>query len=95
MASHCWQTVCEVALFLKARRNIMRYEHHHSNNHDPICGMAVTAQFGQQLTCHGRTYYFCSVGCKHKFDVDLAHYGGDSLCAIKRDSPSCCWISGS
>jgi xanthine dehydrogenase accessory factor len=37
---------------------------------DPICGMTVdiaTAEFTSE--CDGQTYYFCSKGCKQRFDT--------------------------
>ena len=42
---------------------------------DPVCGMQVdpakaagTSQYG------GKTYYFCSKGCKTKFDANPTQY---------------------
>ena len=42
---------------------------------DPVCGMEVQTE-GAQFTSEyeGRTYYFCSRGCKLDFDEDPAHY---------------------
>jgi Cu+-exporting ATPase len=39
---------------------------------DPVCGMKVdVARPPGGLTEHGgTTYYFCSAGCKRKFDAD-------------------------
>lgn len=44
---------------------------------DPVCGMQVdpataagTSEYG------GTTYYFCSMGCKQRFDKDPASYIG-------------------
>ena len=46
---------------------------------DPVCGMqidekkaAATATYG------GRTYYFCSAGCKSTFDKDPQKYAGQA-----------------
>jgi YHS domain-containing protein len=42
---------------------------------DPICGMTVdekTAKFTSDFK--GTKYYFCSPGCKKKFDADPATY---------------------
>jgi YHS domain-containing protein len=42
---------------------------------DPVCGMMVdpkTAEY--KSTFQGKTYYFCSPGCKKDFDKDPASY---------------------
>ena len=45
---------------------------------DPICGMQVdTEQAVGKSEYRHRTYYFCSTGCKRKFDYDPARYGGN------------------
>ncbi len=37
---------------------------------DPICGMTVDpANAAGSSTREGKTYYFCGVGCKKKFDA--------------------------
>lgn len=42
---------------------------------DPVCGMTVTAgPDGQSLDHEGRTYYFCSAGCRQAFAKDPATY---------------------
>jgi P-type Cu+ transporter len=44
---------------------------------DPVCGMTVdphSAKHRHQL--HGRTYYFCSAGCRAKFAADPGKYLG-------------------
>jgi Cu+-exporting ATPase len=45
---------------------------------DPVCGMKVNPAGARHLHTHaGTTYFFCSAGCKHKFELDpevwLAH----------------------
>ena len=42
---------------------------------DPICGMQVdpTKAAGKSEPL-GRTYYFCSASCKHKFDQNPEKY---------------------
>jgi YHS domain-containing protein len=43
---------------------------------DPICGMTVDE--GKALyrsEYEGRTFYFCSQGCKSTFDKDPRRYG--------------------
>jgi len=42
---------------------------------DPVCGMSVKpadARFKSEY--RGKTYYFCSEGCKQKFDKEPAKY---------------------
>jgi YHS domain-containing protein len=42
---------------------------------DPVCKMQVdekTARFTSEY--RGKTYYFCSAGCKQAFDQDPARY---------------------
>ena len=42
---------------------------------DVICGMQVDpTRAAGQSEYQGRTYYFCSTGCKKKFDANPAQY---------------------
>jgi Cu+-exporting ATPase len=42
---------------------------------DPVCKMTVEpAKAAAQSNYGGQTYYFCSVGCKQKFDRDPQPY---------------------
>ncbi len=42
---------------------------------DPVCGMDVDPHTARYSTVHdGHTYYFCSAGCKTKFDADPTPY---------------------
>lgn len=42
---------------------------------DPVCGMLVDPHTTTHRTVHvGRTYYFCSAGCRQKFVTDPAKY---------------------
>ena len=44
---------------------------------DPVCGMHVDAAGAAARSVHrGRTFYFCSAGCKEAFDSDPAKYAG-------------------
>jgi len=44
---------------------------------DPVCGMTVDPATAQHHTQHGgRTIYFCSAGCKAKFEADPQRYRG-------------------
>ena len=48
---------------------------------DPVCKMTVDpAKAAAQSAYKGRTYYFCAVGCKQKFDHEPEKYlpGGAS-----------------
>src|SRR5215813_6683192 len=42
---------------------------------DPICKMTVDTETAAGKTIHdGETYYFCSLGCKQKFDASLIQF---------------------
>lgn len=42
---------------------------------DPVCGMQVEEQQAAGQSEHeGQTYYFCSQGCKDKFDQNPEQY---------------------
>lgn len=42
---------------------------------DPVCGMQVDPKTAAGQSEHeGQTYYFCSAGCKKKFDANPAQY---------------------
>jgi Cu+-exporting ATPase len=42
---------------------------------DPICGMSVDPkQAAGSSEYKGTTYYFCSLGCKRKFDANPEAY---------------------
>jgi YHS domain-containing protein len=42
---------------------------------DPVCGMTVDRHAGKPTATYGaRTYYFCSEGCKAKFDFEPERY---------------------
>jgi Cu+-exporting ATPase len=42
---------------------------------DVVCGMNVDpAKAAGTSTHQGKTYYFCSPGCKTKFDADPGRY---------------------
>ena len=44
---------------------------------DPICGMQVDERSAAGQSQHqGHTYYFCSQGCKNKFDQNPQQYAG-------------------
>ena len=44
---------------------------------DPICKMKVDpTKAAGQSECKGKTYYFCSGGCKQKFDANPVQYAG-------------------
>jgi Cu+-exporting ATPase len=44
---------------------------------DPVCGMEVDAQKAAGKSEYkGKTYYFCSAGCKRKFDANPTQYAG-------------------
>ena len=46
---------------------------------DPVCGMTVeTENAAGQSEHRGQTYYFCSQGCKDRFDQHPEQYEGKS-----------------
>jgi Cu+-exporting ATPase len=61
-------------------------EHAHAHRHDqpadavidPVCGMTVDPHTTPHRHSHaGRTYYFCSAGCRTKFAADSGKYLAD------------------
>ena len=55
--------------------------HHHGQDHgipvvrDPVCGMTVDPHTGKPTAEHdGRTFHFCSAGCKAKFEKNPGQY---------------------
>ena len=49
-----------------------------AQHRDPICGMQVEEQNAAGKSEHkGQTYYFCSAGCKAKFDANPEQYASD------------------
>ena len=45
---------------------------------DPVCGMQVEEEREAGTSERaGRAYYFCSAGCKAKFDEDPERYAGE------------------
>ena len=44
---------------------------------DVVCGMQVDpAKAAGKSEYNGKTYYFCSVSCKKKFDANPSQYAG-------------------
>ena len=42
---------------------------------DPVCNMAVDERTAAGKSEYkGKTYYFCSLGCKSRFDQDPSKY---------------------
>jgi Cu+-exporting ATPase len=58
----------------------MKHNHQHAHVHDsgevdPVCGMAVDPAHAAGSSRIGdRTFYFCSISCKQKFNADPAAY---------------------
>lgn len=43
--------------------------------HDPVCRMQIDSQTAAaQFSYEGQTYYFCTVYCKKKFELDPPRY---------------------
>jgi len=54
---------------------------------DPVCGMTVDPATAKQVSTHdGQTFYFCSAGCKAKFDASPATY----TAAGQKPAGGCC-----
>src|SRR5204862_1509455 len=45
-----------------------------ASERDPVCGMTVKSSTPHRAVHEGRTYLFCSAGCKAKFEADPARY---------------------
>jgi Cu+-exporting ATPase len=42
---------------------------------DPVCGMQIDEeQAASKIDYKGETYYFCSAGCKQKFEASPQQY---------------------
>ena len=75
------------ARYLASASNADSHAHHHrAMGHregsgegvkDPVCGMTVDPATAKHQAEHGgKTYYFCSAGCRDKFAADPARYLG-------------------
>ncbi|HUW80025.1 MAG TPA: heavy metal translocating P-type ATPase, partial [Acidocella sp.] len=94
------------------------HQHQHHNNipapggeTDPVCGMTVDPAHAKHQAVHeGRTFHFCSNGCREKFIADPARYVAPKVAApaaapgtvytcpmhpeIRQDHPGACPICG-
>src|SRR5436305_5995286 len=69
----------------------MTHAHEHHSKHagadhaiDPVCGMTVDPHTAKHRHDHrGRTFYFCSAGCRTKFAADPAKYLDKSASAAE------------
>ena len=53
---------------------------------DPVCGMDVDPHKSTHRSIHGgRTYHFCSAGCRTKFDADAPRYLGPTAIEAPAD----------
>ncbi|MBA4383935.1 MAG: YHS domain-containing protein [Anaerolinea sp.] len=51
---------------------------------DPVCGMDVDPKTATEKSEYqGKTYYFCSAGCKKSFDKDPQKYMGKTEASHK------------
>ncbi len=54
---------------------------------DPVCGMDVDPKTAAgKSTYKGKTYYFCSAGCKRDFDKDPQKYLTGSSHGVHHES---------
>ena len=51
---------------------------------DPVCGMTVTALSAHQAEHLGKRYYFCSAGCKTKFNANPVQYTTAKLAGFQK-----------
>ena len=57
-----------------------------ATHRDPVCGMQVDDGNAAGKSEHeGRAYYFCSAGCKAKFDQNPDQYAGQAKTGERRD----------
>lgn len=46
---------------------------------DPVCGMTIQRDHAAGTSEHqGKAFYFCSTGCKAKFDSEPAKYAAEA-----------------
>ena len=58
---------------------------------DPVCGMTVDPRTAKHRADHsGETYYFCSAGCRTKFEADPERYVPAVAAAAAKTDPSAC-----
>ena len=50
---------------------------------DPVCGMTVTEQSQHQAEHVGQRYFFCSAGCKTKFNANPGQYLAPKLAEVQ------------
>jgi YHS domain-containing protein len=51
---------------------------------DPVCDMEVDPKTAPKSEFQGRTYYFCSLGCKQAFDANPNEYANKARSVGKR-----------
>ena len=55
---------------------------------DPVCGMTVDPATALQATHENRSYYFCSQGCRERFEADPAKYLRPAAAPTKESQPA-------
>jgi YHS domain-containing protein len=74
MAELAWRFVTTGGVEM-LRSHSHRPEEHAAMVKDPVCGMTIDPlQTPHQSDHNGKTYYFCSAGCKETFDKDPGKY---------------------
>lgn len=54
---------------------------------DPVCGMQVDTQTPASVSIYKeKTYYFCSLGCKHEFDKNPEKYVSKDQSSDQKDN---------
>src|ERR1043165_2732315 len=80
LASACMPAIYPHGVWVSSRMTHTHGHHGHAEAAqngvvDPVCGMTVDPHSAKQRHQHqGRTYYFCSAGCRTKFAADPAKY---------------------
>jgi Cu+-exporting ATPase len=72
-----WHFCCGncLARFKADPETYLRKAAEHGKARDPVCGMTVDKERAAGTSDFaGRTWYFCSQGCKHKFDAEPERY---------------------
>jgi Cu+-exporting ATPase len=72
-------TIDSIPVVISPRTVMLKFstERQQTMEKDPVCGMDVNpAQAAGQSEYQGRTYYFCSPGCKRAFDKEPQKYVG-------------------
>lgn len=85
-----WAALFFVMMRFGCGAHIMGHRHHSPHDHqdagdrlqspaearDPVCGMTVKTETAKTSLWQGKAYYFCSQGCREKFEASPRSYLG-------------------